>query len=288
MAKKNRMKNGLDMLFEDNFHETDSGGVSELRISLIEPDRSQPRTVFDEEKLSELADNIARHGVLQPILVRPLENGSYRIVAGERRWRAARMAGLQEIPALVRELDESEAAQISLIENLQREDLDPIEEARAYKRLMDDFGMTQQQLAESLGRSRAGIANSTRMLNLPERVQKSIADGEVSAGHAKLLCGIEDKELCERLCEQCIERSLTVRGLEGLIAQTAKPKKTAEPKKKNVYSDFEKSAVSAQQQLKSVCGLDAAIKKEGKKYSIKFTFDGEKELMSFISGFDEK
>lgn len=288
MAKKNRMKNGLDMLFEDNYHE-DSGSeeLPSIRISLIEPDRTQPRKAFDEQKLRELSDNIAMHGVLQPILVRPLENGGYRIVAGERRWRAARMAGLSEIPAVVKELSDSQAAQISLIENIQREDLDPIEEAQAYQRLMDEFGMTQQQLADAVGKSRAGIANSTRMLKLPEEVRQSVAQGLLSVGHAKLLCGIEDKQRCIELNKKCIEQSLTVRQLENELARSVQDKPKTVSRK--TYSEFEKNAVSAARQLKDVCGLNADIKREGaKKYTVKFTFGGEGELMDFINKLDEK
>ncbi len=293
MGKKDRMGSGLDLLFEDNFHETDTGGESDvktLRISLIEPDKEQPRKNFDEAKLKELADNITEHGVLQPILVRPLGNGSYRIVAGERRWRAARLAGLKDVPVIVRELDDSQAAQIALIENLQREDLDPIEEAQAYKRLMDDFGMTQEQLSKSVGKSRPGIANAVRLLTLPEEVRTMVSEGQISVGHAKILCGVTDENDLMILSAKAAS-GISVRELETEIAklgdgkgedQSARKKTTAEKMKE--YTDpFKKYAAETALSIKQQFGAEAKLAKEkGGGCSIKMVFGSKEELEDFI------
>lgn len=220
MGKKNRLSRGLDSLFSDNEAETptaeeqSSEQISGIRISLIEPNKEQPREYFDQEKLEALAENIREHGVLQPILVRPLGSGSYQIVAGERRWRAARMAGLTEIPAYVRELSDEKTAQIALIENVQREDLSPIEEALAYRKLMDTYGMTQEQVAKAVGKSRPAIANSLRLLGLPKDVQKMVDSGSLSAGHAKALAGITDNSVMIVTAEECVRNGWSVRQLE--------------------------------------------------------------------------
>ena len=219
MAKKERLKNGLDSLFEDNFNgeENSDGkksGVEEIRLSLIEPDRNQPRSDFDETKLNELADNIRQHGVLQPILVRPIGEDRYMIVAGERRWRAARIAGLSQIPALVRELSDLEVAQIALIENIQREDLNPIEEAKAFKRLSDEFGMTQEDIARIVGKSRSTVTNSIRLLKLIPQVQEAVVEKQISIGHAKILCGVDDKEQQQVLMLQALNGNMSVRQFE--------------------------------------------------------------------------
>lgn len=293
MAKKDRMKNGLDVLFENNFHEeSENGGESTttLRLSLLEPDPDQPRTNFDEEKLGELSENIREHGILQPILVRPMDNGSYRIVAGERRWRAARKAGLTEAPVVIRELTDIEAAQISLIENIQREDLDPIEEAAAYSRLMIEFDMTQDQVAKSVGKSRPQIANLVRLLSLPEEVQKMISAGEISVGHGKVLCGVEDFQKIKDFAAEAA-KGLSVRELEKLIAAGTKPVKSEKPKQpaRSLKNDeFTKFSITTQEQFKSVYGLNASVNKEKKGYSLRFDFDSEEELKDLISTLSDK
>ena len=293
MAKKDRMKNGLDVLFENNFHEeSENGGESTttLRLSLLEPDPDQPRTNFDEEKLGELSENIREHGILQPILVRPMDNGSYRIVAGERRWRAARKAGLTEAPVVIRELTDIEAAQISLIENIQREDLDPIEEAAAYSRLMIEFDMTQDQVAKSVGKSRPQIANLVRLLSLPEEVQKMISAGEISVGHGKVLCGVEDFQKIKDFAAEAA-KGLSVRELEKLIAAGTKPVKSEKPKQpaRSLKNDeFTKFSITTQEQFKSVYGLNASVNKEKNGYSLRFDFDSEEELKELISTLSDK
>lgn len=229
MSKKARMNRGLDALFSDNFsplaeqqeqkqqEQEDKKGITTISISLVEPNKGQPRKDFDREKIQELADSIKENGLLQPILVTPLENGGYRIVAGERRWRAARLAGLKEVPVYVRDLSEKQVMQLALIENIQRQDLTPIEEAKAYKQLMDKYFMTQQELAKAVGKSRSAIANAVRLLELAEPVQKYLDRGELSVGHAKVLAGLSDEQLQVQAADLALSDGLSVRELENEV-----------------------------------------------------------------------
>lgn len=211
---KGGLGSGFGALFEDN--ETDITTARTLRISEIEPNRAQPRKSFDDESISALADSIKIHGVLQPILVRPLDNGSYQIVAGERRWRAARMLGLSEVPVQIKELSDKDTMQIALIENLQRENLNPIEEAQGYKELTEQFGMTQEDIASTVGKSRSAVANAMRLLNLPEEIQDMLAEGSISTGHAKALASFDDEEKMLEAARKASGGKLTVRALEKM------------------------------------------------------------------------
>lgn len=184
--KKGGLGKGLDAIFAENESEGEHTAVM-LKLSELEPNRSQPRHQFNEQALSELADSISRYGVLQPLLVRPLLSGGYQIVAGERRWRAARMAGVDEVPAVVKDLTDEQVMELALIENLQREDLNPLEEAQGFQSLMDTYGMTQDEVAKTVGKSRPAVANALRLMNLPESIQKLVSAGTISAGHARAL-----------------------------------------------------------------------------------------------------
>ncbi|MFR2990653.1 MAG: ParB/RepB/Spo0J family partition protein [Acutalibacteraceae bacterium] len=185
-AKKGGLGRGLDALFADNsIEEIASTSAVKLKIMDIEPNRDQPRKIFDEDALAELADSIAKHGVIQPLLVRPMPDGSYQLVAGERRWRASRMAGLTEVPVVIKELSDDEAMALALIENLQREDLNAIEEAQGIKALMDTLSLTQDEAAERVGKSRPAVANALRLLKLPDSVIALVSDGKLSPGHAR-------------------------------------------------------------------------------------------------------
>lgn len=216
MAKPKRQSlgKGLDALFVDNHVET--GAVSQLRLTDIEPNKNQPREDFDEKALRELADSIAVHGVLQPLVVRPLSGGIYQIVAGERRWRASRMAGLSEIPVVIKELSDSETLEIAIIENLQREDLNPVELAQGYQSLAEDYGLTQEQIATKVGKSRSAVANTVRLLNLPKQIQKLVAEGKISNGHARALLGITHEELLLETADRIMRENLTVREVETI------------------------------------------------------------------------
>lgn len=204
--------NGLDSLFNDNI--SDIQVKKTLRISEIEPNRDQPRKNFSDEAIAALADSIREHGMLQPILVRPISSGGYQIVAGERRWRAARMLGLDEVPVNIRELSDLETMQIAIIENLQRENLNPVEEASGYNELIEKFGMTQDKVAKMVGRSRSAIANSVRLLSLPERVLKMLENGDISAGHARALLGFDNEEILIATAIKASDGGLTVRQVE--------------------------------------------------------------------------
>lgn len=249
MAKKSRMKNGLDSLFDDSaFSEdvrNDGDSIKMVRVSLLEPNKDQPRRKFDEQKLAELSKNIAEHGVLQPILVRPLDNGGYQIVAGERRWRAARMAEVKEVPVYIRELSDIEVAQLALVENLQRENLNPIEEAEGYQRLADNFHMTHENIAKSVGKSRSQISNSLRLLKLDEHVKKILADEKLSLGHGKILAGLENHDDQIMLADKAVNEGLSVRELEKCTSEylqeientKTKTKKKTVKKKNNFLTE---------------------------------------------------
>ena len=192
-----------------------------LDIHQIEPNRNQPRKQFDPEKLQALSDSIKEHGIVQPIIVNK-EEDYFRIVAGERRWRAAKMAGLKQVPVVIREYSSLEAEQIALVENLQREDLNPIEEAAGYRQLMDKHGLTQEQVSQKIGKSRPAIANSLRLLALPEKVQKMLQNNQISAGHAKVLAGLSSQDEICRLAEEIIQKEYSVRDVERLIQKKEK------------------------------------------------------------------
>lgn len=254
MAKASGLGRGLDSIFVDNtMEEAENTGVRTLRISLIDPKSDQPRKNFDGEALSQLADSIAANGILQPILVR--ESGDrYTIIAGERRYRAARLAGLTEIPALVLEADDESAAKYALIENLQREDLNPYEEAAAIRKLMDEFSLSQEQVASSIGRSRSAVANALRLLDLPEEAVAHLIDGTLSAGHARTLLGLIDRGQIGALAEKCVSQGLSVRELESLVKKcnrlTAETgdvtdKDRVEPVRVDYFSSLENRFTSA-------------------------------------------
>lgn len=234
--KKGGLGKGLDALFADNSTES-SDGARLLPISDIEPNRDQPRKVFDDAALKELADSIAEHGVIQPLLVRPVGGGVYQIVAGERRWRASRLAGLTEVPAVVKELTDSETMEIALVENLQREDLDPIEEAEGIAQLIETYSLTQDQAAQKLGKSRPAVANALRLLNLPTPVREMIRQGKLTQGHARALLSLDSPEVITAAAEQIVEKGLSVREAEKLAKSPAAPapKKAAKAARRPVF-----------------------------------------------------
>ena len=228
---KKGLGRGLEAVFEENLVDLEDSGKVEttLRLSQIEPDKNQPRKNFDEEALEQLASSIKEHGLIQPIIVVPIEDDRYRIIAGERRWRACRMAGLEEIPVLIREYTPQEISEVSLIENLQREDLNPIEEALGYRNLMELYGMTQEKIAETVSKSRSAVANTLRLLALPEQLLDFIKTGELSAGHARALLSVEDADTQLALANKIITEGLSVRQAEDLVKKSKnQPKKPAE------------------------------------------------------------
>ena len=242
---KGGLGSGMDLLFEDNVSQVQVKKT--LRLSELEPNRSQPRKNFDESAISALADSIREHGILQPILVRPLAFGGYQIVAGERRWRAARMLGLDEVPVIIRDLSDLETAQIALIENLQRENLNPLEEAQGYKQLQDDFSMKQDEIAKTVGRSRSAVANALRLLRLPEEVQELLIDGSISAGHARALLGFADEQLMIEAAQKAAAGLLTVRQLEKMATDSEKVDE--EPKLLQTDSYYREMEISLHDRL---------------------------------------
>ena len=220
MARRGGLGKGLGALIPPGGEDgPDVGGVDELPISSIEPNRYQPRDYFDEEALGSLADSIRQVGVLQPVLVRPTGEGTYELIAGERRWRAARRVGLQTIPALVRETDDSTALEHALVENLHRDNLNPLEEAAAYQQLIEDFKLTHDDVASRVGRSRASISNTLRLLQLPPAIQRSVQEKKLSMGHARALLGSPDRSFQEELAKRIVEEDLSVRATEDAVRE---------------------------------------------------------------------
>lgn len=215
MAKRQGLGKGLDILFSENDTES-MVATNSLPLSEIVPNKDQPRKTFDEGALQELADSISQHGVLQPLLVRPIASGGYQLVAGERRWRASKMAGLKEVPVVVKELSDTETMEIAIIENLQREDLNPIEEAEGLQALIDKCGFTQEQIAVSVGKSRPAIANSLRLLKLPPEVRDMAKNGEISAGHARALLAFDNEAMIYEAAQNIVKNKMTVRDIERL------------------------------------------------------------------------
>ncbi len=241
-AKKGGLGRGLDALFADNsIEEIASTSAVKLKIMDIEPNRDQPRKIFDEDALAELADSIAKHGVIQPLLVRPMPDGSYQLVAGERRWRASRMAGLTEVPVVIKELSDDEAMALALIENLQREDLNAIEEAQGIKALMDTLSLTQDEAAERVGKSRPAVANALRLLKLPDSVIALVSDGKLSPGHARALLSFKDEQDIIETADLIIEKGLTVRDVEKLVKKRNREPKAEKPaaRRASYYDEVE-------------------------------------------------
>ncbi|MBQ8434773.1 MAG: ParB/RepB/Spo0J family partition protein [Oscillospiraceae bacterium] len=236
MARKGGLGNGLSALFDDN--KTEGSPAQTLRISEIEPNRDQPRKNFDDESISVLADSIKQHGVLQPLLVRPYGSG-YQIVAGERRWRAARMLGLSEVPVQVRELSDIETMQIALIENLQRENLNPIEEAKGYNELIENYDMTQEEVAKTVGRSRSAVSNSMRLLSLPDEVLEMLEKGDISVGHGKALLSFDDEEKMLEAARKAAEGKLNVRALEKMANEEEKEKPVSNERVDSYFKEME-------------------------------------------------
>ena len=245
MAKMSGLGKGLGALMLEN--NTDSMvSTSTLSINEIVPNKEQPRKTFDETALAELADSIRQHGVLQPLLVRPLANGGYQLVAGERRWRASRMAELKEVPVIIKELSDTEAMEIAIIENLQREDLNPIEEAEGLQALIDKCGYTQEEVAVSVGKSRPAITNSLRLLKLPQEVRDMAKDGVISAGHARALLAFDNQPMMIECANQIVPKKLTVRDVEKMAkrpARASEPKRTQ--RRDSFYDEVELSLSEA-------------------------------------------
>lgn len=284
MAPKNKggLGKGLDALMLDNSTVEENAGAVMLKLHEIEPNRDQPRKEFDENALSELAESIATHGIIQPLLVRPFPDGGYQLVAGERRWRAARMAGLTEVPVIIRELSEKEIMELALVENLQREDLNPIEEAEGLQSLVETYGMTQEEAAQRVGKSRPAVANTMRLLMLPQSVVKLVRDGEISAGHARALLGLSDEDKIKELAAQVCEKGLSVRDTERLVKFTLKdaPKKNKKDKKRDKF--YDEAEYAFYEELHRHAKIRVNSKNKG---SIEIEFFSKEDLASILELF---
>ena len=249
-------------------------------IYQVEPDRDQPRKDFDEEKLEELAESIRQYGVLQPLLVQKNEE-YYKIIAGERRWRAAKLAGVKEVPIIIKEYNNEESLEISLIENIQRQDLNPIEEARAYQRLLKEYNLTQEEIAQKVGKSRSAIANCLRYLNLQVEVQNMMMEGVLSAGHAKVLLGIEDAKLQYDLALRVMDEDLSVRQLEKILQliKKSKPEAVPAPPASPIYH-------SVEEQIKEVLGTKVIVTKGKKKGKIEIEYYSDDDLDRLLTLFN--
>ena len=289
--KNSGLGRGLDAIFLDN--SLNSAGkdtentVTKLTLSLVDPKSDQPRKHFDKQSLEELARSIEENGLLQPILVREYANGRYQIIAGERRFRASKIAGLTEIPAIILDKDDRKVAEIALIENIQREDLNPIEEAMAFKSLAEEYGLTQEELSEKVGKSRSAIANSVRLLDLPAPILDMVASGEISAGHGRTLLGVKLRDNMIMLAKRISELDLSVRQLEEEVKKINKPRKeVTEEEEPLPYVDYFREM---ELKIQSHLGRRALINGKGRKKSITLFYEDNEdldELLKSICGDD--
>ena len=285
MAKKGGLGRGMDSLFLDNSAENENSGTT-LNINEIEPNRSQPRKIFSEKGLEELAKSIEQNGIIQPILVRPMTDGSYQLIAGERRWRAARMVGLTEVPVTIREMTDEEATIFALIENLQREDLNPVEEAEGLKSLIESYGFTQEEAADKVGKSRTAVTNTLRLLKLPSPVLNMLSNGKLSAGHARALLGLDDEKEMLRIAETTIAQDLSVRQVEKMVKyanQGEKPKPKKRDKKRDKYYDEVEIALTNTLGRK----VKVYLSSSGHKGTLEFEFFGKEDLTQLAKEFDK-
>jgi ParB family chromosome partitioning protein len=281
-SKKGGLGKGLDAIFAEN--DTDNGNSTvKLKISEIEPNRAQPRKEFNDAALAELADSISQHGVLQPLLVRPIFGGGYQIVAGERRWRAARMAGITEVPAVIREMSDSEVMELALIENLQREDLNPLEEARGYQALIETYQFTQEEVSKTVGKSRPTVTNALRLLNLPQEVLDMVNSGILSAGHARTLLSFPDKESMMKAAKIAAEQGISVRELEKMGKRAAeqsrpKPEATKQKSRTRFYDEVELA-------LNEHLGRKVKVSGTKKRGVLQIEFYGDQDLTELLKLF---
>ncbi len=281
MAKKQPLGSGLSAIFLDNSPDS-SEKTSTLRLSQIEPRRSQPRKFFDNEALAQLADSIAANGLIQPIVVRAVEDSDfYQIIAGERRWRAAKMAGLTEVPVVILDADDKKTAEFALIENIQREDLSPIEEAEGYKALIEDYSLTQEQVAKQVGKSRAAVTNCLRLLDLPEEIIPLVADKTLSAGHARTLLGLADKSRIPEAAKTVIDGELSVRATEELVKKlntTVNADDTPD-----THDEVEREYyTSLAKRISEASGYKVKISHSSNKKVISLTYNSSDELEEII------
>ena len=279
MARKfNGLGRGLDAIFLDNALDEETSKenrVTAIKLSMIDPKSDQPRKYFDKAALEELAASIAENGLLQPILVREYGDSRYQIIAGERRFRASKLAGLSEIPAIILEKDDRNVAEIALIENIQREDLNPVEEAMAFRALIRDYDLTQEELSEKVGKSRSAIANTMRLLDLPDEILTMVASGELSAGHARTLLGVKDRDNMIILADKTIELDFSVRQLEEEVKRINKPKKPEREEEELPVVDYFREM---ELRMMSHLGRKVKIDGKGRRKSVTLFYEDNEDL----------
>jgi ParB family chromosome partitioning protein len=273
---------GLEALFGTEFQMLDDKEVITLPITKVEPRQDQPREHFDEERLQDLAASISRHGLIQPVIVRRLDSGDYQIIAGERRWRAARLAGLTEIPVRVLHADDQSVAELALVENLQREDLNPMEEARGYQKLMQDYALTQEEAAAGVGKSRSAVANALRLLNLSAPVSDMVESGVLSAGHARTLLALEDPALQKRAAEQVLAKTLSVRKTEQMVSRLKKEAAKALTEEPAAEDEVD-YASALSEELSSVLGRRVSLSEKNNKGKIELFYDNADDREALVS-----
>ncbi len=286
MGKKFALGKGLSALIPEDVVETeqqDEKGKMLIPLNEIRNDNNQPRKAFDNDKIAELTESIKTHGIIQPLILRKSDDELYVIVAGERRWRAAKMAGLKDVPAIVMELSEKDVLEISLIENIQRQDLNPIEEASAYKKLLSDFNLTQEDLSKRIGKSRTAITNTMRLMNLDIRVQQYIIEGIITEGHGRALLGIKDKEIQYELSQKVIDENLSVRELERLVKRILEGKTAEEKETNNELNPYYKEIKN---QLQSYFGTKVNISNKNNKGKIEIEYYSEDDLQRILDIID--
>ena len=279
--KPSGLGRGLGALLGDDAVKAESSGSLYLPISQVESCSSQPRKHFDPESLQELADSITEHGIIQPLTVRRLASGYYQIIAGERRWRAAKAAGLDQVPAVIIEADDRKVMELGLIENLQREDLNPVEEAQGYQVLMQDYGLTQEQVAQRMGKSRPAITNMLRLLALPEEVLALVEEEQLSAGHARAILAAPTADLQRQAAKQVMEHQLSVRQTEALIKALQKGEKP--PKEPDGRPDLALYLGEVEKSLSSSLGRKVTISHKGKKGRIQLEYYDDQDLESLLA-----
>ena len=273
---------GLEALFGTEFQMLDDKEVITLPITKVEPRQDQPREHFDEERLQDLAASISRHGLIQPVIVRRLDSGDYQIIAGERRWRAARLAGLTEIPVRVLHADDQSVAELALVENLQREDLNPMEEARGYQKLMQDYALTQEEAAAGVGKSRSAVANALRLLNLSAPVSDMVESGVLSAGHARTLLALEDPALQKRAAEQVLAKTLSGRKTEQMVSRLKKEAAKALTEEPAAEDEVD-YASALSEELSSVLGRRVSLSEKNNKGKIELFYDNADDREALVS-----
>jgi ParB family chromosome partitioning protein len=276
MNGKKGLGRGLEALI--SIGEESENDVKNIKINEIEPNKSQPRKIFNDDKLNELAKSIEKHGIVQPIIVQK-EKNSYRIIAGERRWRAAKIAGIKTVPAIIKDFNEHEIIEVALIENLQREDLNPIEEAKAYEKLIREFKKTQEEISEIIGKSRSTIANSIRLLGLTEEVRDKLLNGQLTSGHGRALLGIDDKDLQIKIAEEIIEEKYSVRETEKIIKTLNDSSRKKRSKKE---TDKDPEIINLEESLQRILGTKVRLNHSEKNGKIVIEYYSKEELERII------